>query len=267
GLRSGRALARRPLQRPAARPRCGRPPPRGGLGAGPRGSAQAVVAGRGGLVGAAVAARRAGAARAVRGEGANPRRQRGGPEGQARHVPGVREAAEAAGGRRPGLGPGCAPVTPAAARGPPGHTTDTQNDDDNDGDDAGLDHGVRDDRPEADWSGGGGGAGGDHDHGTSTRPRSHDSPGGPTGDRRVRLVFVRGSSTPTNCRSRTPSWSTLTARFPCLLACGRGPDLCRHLLGAPTPELFTLALNVMKIFGLSTTTCFSRQCRPSLLSA
>ncbi|CAK0876205.1 unnamed protein product, partial [Prorocentrum cordatum] len=114
GLRSGRALARRPLQRPAARPRCGRPPPRGGLGAGPRGSAQAVVAGRGGLVGAAVAARRAGAARAVRGEGANPRRQRGGPEGQARHVPGVREAAEAAGGRRPGLGPGCAPVTPAA---------------------------------------------------------------------------------------------------------------------------------------------------------
>ncbi|CAK0876209.1 unnamed protein product, partial [Prorocentrum cordatum] len=103
------------------------------LGAGPRGSAQAVVAGRGGLVGAAVAARRAGAARAVRGgghaageragaggEGANPRRQRGGPEGQARHVPGVREAAEAAGGRRPGLGPGCAPVTPAAARGPPG---------------------------------------------------------------------------------------------------------------------------------------------------
>ncbi|CAK0876203.1 unnamed protein product, partial [Prorocentrum cordatum] len=120
GLRSGRALARRPLQRPAARPRCGRPPPRGGLGAGPRGSAQAVVAGRGGLVGAAVAARRAGAARAVRGEGANPRRQRGGPEGQARHVPGVREAAEAAGGRRPGLGPGCAPVTPAAARGPPG---------------------------------------------------------------------------------------------------------------------------------------------------
>lgn len=67
------------------------------------------------------------------------------------------------------------------------HTTDSQNDDDNDGDDAGPDHGVRGDRPEAHRSGGGGAdAGGDHDHGTSTRPRSHDSRGDPTNDRRVR---------------------------------------------------------------------------------